>query len=274
MRGVEKSLIPVDNHLHTRLCGHATGEISEYLDSAARQGIKEVGFCDHLPLYFLPPGKLILDYAMDECDLPRYISMIKNHALNSQVEVKLGIEADFVPGHEERLKKLLASYRFDFITGSVHFIDGWGFDNPAELGEYGRRDIDRVYEQYFCLIQQAALTGFFDIMAHPDLVKKFKYLPARNLRPLYVETARVFKTAGVCVEVNTAGLRYPAKEIYPAPELLEVFFRHGLPVTLGSDAHRPEDVGSGLQEAMELIKKTGYREIATFSGRQIKFVKI
>lgn len=274
MRGVDKILIPVDNHLHTRLCGHATGEINEYLDSAARQGIREVGFCDHLPLYFLPPDKMIPNYAMDKEDLPGYVSMIKNHAVNSPVDVKLGIEADFVPGFEKKLEKHLASYKFDYITGSVHFIDSWGFDNPAELEEYGRRDIDRVYEQYFSLIQQAALTGLFDVIAHPDLLKKFKYLPTRSLRPLYEETARVFRSTGVCVEVNTAGLRYPAKEIYPAPELLDIFFKKGLPVTVGSDAHCPEDVGYGLIEAVQLIKKTGYREIATFSNRKIKFVKI
>ena len=186
----------------------------------------------------------------------------------------MGIEADFVPGHEDQLKSILASHRFDFITGSVHFIDGWGFDNPAELAEYARRDIDTVYRQYFELVQQAALTGLFDIMAHPDLVKKFNFRPARDLRPLYEETARVFKRAGVCVEVNTAGLRYPVKEIYPAPELLEIFFKHGLPVTIGSDAHRPADVGAGLPEAIELIKNTGYREVAVFSGRKIKLVKI
>lgn len=274
MRGVEKTLIPVDNHLHTRLCGHAGGNIDEYLDSAARLGIREVGFCDHLPLYFLSPDKMIPNYAMDESDLPGYAGMIKNMSSHSPVEVKLGIEADFVPGHEKRLEFLLAPYRFDFITGSVHFIDGWGFDNPAELSEYGRKDINTVWEQYFSLLQQAALTGLFDVMAHPDLVKKFNYRPTRDLRPLYEVTARVFKSAGVCVEVNSAGLRYPAKEIYPGPELLEIFFKYGLPVTLGSDAHRPEDVGLGLPEAIEIIKNVGYREVATFSGRQIKFVDI
>ena len=274
VRGADKILIPADNHLHTKLCGHAAGEIDEYLDRAAALGIREVGFADHFPLYFLPPEKTIPDYAMDESNLSAYINMVKENAAVSSLNVKLGIEADFVPGHEEKLERLLAPYQFDFITGSVHFIDGWGFDNPAELEGYSSRNIDGIYERYFYLVQQAALTGLFDIMAHPDLVKKFNFRPTCDLRPLYEETARAFKRAGVCVEVNTAGLRYPAKEFYPGPELLEVFYRHGLPVTIGSDAHRPEDVGFRLIEAVKLIRKTGYREIATFSGRQIKYVKI
>lgn len=267
-------MIPVDYHLHTRLCGHATGEVEEYLAGAARLGIQEVGFSDHLPLYFLPPGKEIPGYAMREEELPLYVEMIRNCSEKSPVKVKLGIEADYVPGHEEKLASLLSSCSFDYVIGSVHFIDGWGFDNPEEMEEYGRREIDRVYEQYFTLVQQAASTGLFDIMAHPDLVKKFNFLPARNLRPLYEDTARVFKKAGVCVEVNSAGLRYPAREVYPGPDLLGIFFKHGLPVTMGSDAHSPEQVGAGLSKALELVKKAGYREISLFSGRKRSLKKI
>jgi len=267
-------LIPVDNHLHTKLCGHASGEIEEYIDAAERKGIREVGFSDHLPLYWLPPGKKIMNYAMDENDLPRYAERVRQVGSNSPVSVKLGIEADFVPGYEKTLENILSPYPFDFVMGSVHFIDGWGFDNPDEMGEYARRDIDEVYERYFTLLRQAALSGYFDIMAHPDLVKKFGFRPVRDLSSLYEDTARVFKQAGVCVEVNTAGLRYPAREIYPSARLLEVFFRYGLPVSIGSDAHHPRQVGNGLEEAVGLVKKIGYREIATFTGRKIKFVKI
>lgn len=267
-------MIPVDNHLHTKLCGHASGEIEQYLAAALRMGIREIGFSDHLPLYFLPGGKKIPDYAMDEKDLPHYVEAVKKADGNSPVRVKLGIEADFAPGYEKKLEQLLARHPFDFIIGSVHFIDGWGFDHPDELAEYSRRDIDEVYERYFFLLKQAALSGLFDVMAHPDLVKKFNFRPVRDLGPLYEDTARVFKQAGVCVEVNTAGLRYPAREIYPGPGLLEAFFKHGLPVTIGSDAHCPEQVGNGLVEALALLKRTGYKEIATFTGRKIKYVKI
>ncbi len=267
-------MFPVDYHLHTGLCGHAAGKVGEYLEEAARKGIYEIGFSDHLPLYFLPPGENIPGYAMKEAELPRYAEMIRSCAENAPVRVKLGIEADYVPSCGEKLSSLLSSIPFDYVTGAVHFIDGWGFDNPAEMEQYHKRNIDRVYERYFTLLQQAALSGWFDVMAHPDLVKKFNFRPARSLKPLYEATARAFKKAGVCVEVNTAGLRYPAKEIYPAPELLEIFFNHGLPVTLGSDAHRPEQVGEGFVEALKLIERAGYKEIARFDGRKRSFIKI
>ena len=267
-------MIPADYHLHTRLCGHASGELEEYLEQAARKGIPEVGFSDHLPLYFLPSGKTIPGYAMREEELSLYVDLVQKCAQKFPLRVGLGIEADFVPGYEESLAALLASYPFDYVLGSVHFIEGWGFDNPAEIEEYGKRDINRVYEQYFALIQQAALSGLFDVMAHPDLVKKFAFRPTENLSPHYEATARAFKKAGVCAEVNSAGLRYPAEEVYPSFSLLRCFFEHGVPVTIGSDAHCPEQVGTGLEQAVRLIKEAGYTEIALFSGRKRRLIKI
>lgn len=267
-------MIPADYHLHTKLCGHASGEVDDYLDQAVRKGIKEVGFSDHFPLYFLPPEKIIPDYAMSENQLPLYVNMVQQYSGVSPLKVKLGIEVDYVPGFEKKLANELAAYPFDYVTGSVHFINGWGFDNPAEIGEYSKRELYLVYEQYFNLVQQAALTGLFDVMAHPDLVKKFGFYLERNLTSLYEETARAFKKAGVCVEVNSAGLRYPAREIYPAPALLAIFNRHGIPVTLGSDAHTPDQVGTGLDEALQLIKAAGYREIILFNRRKRNMLRI
>jgi histidinol-phosphatase (PHP family) len=267
-------VIPVDYHLHTNLCGHASGGIDDYLDQAVRKGIGEVGFSDHFPLYFLSPGKTIPGYAMSENQLPLYVELVQQSARVAPLKVKLGIEVDYVPGFEKKLATVLAAYPFDYVTGSVHFIDGWGFDNAAEIGEYSKRELHLVYEQYFNLVQQASLTGLFDVMAHPDLIKKFGFRLERDLNPLYVETARAFKKAGVCVEVNSAGLRYPAREIYPDPALLEVFYRHGIPVTLGSDAHAPEQVGAGLNEALQLVRAAGYREVALFNQRERNLVRI
>ncbi|MCL6558561.1 MAG: histidinol-phosphatase HisJ family protein [Firmicutes bacterium] len=262
-------------HLHTRMCGHATGEPEEYLAAAARHGLCEVGFSDHLPLYFLAPEKVIPNYAMAEEELPVYVEAVKTLQWRPfPVGVKVGIEWDYVPGHEKKLASQLSSYPFDYVLGSVHFMDGWGFDRTDEIPEYGRRDINEIYGRYFSLLQQAALTGLFDIMAHPDLIKKFGFRPNCDLQPLYEETARVFKKAGVCVEVNTAGLRYPAKEIYPSARFLEACFRYGLPVTVGSDAHNPGQVGEGLEDALTLIKSVGYREIAVFKGRERTLVRI
>lgn len=260
--------MPVDYHLHTKMCGHATGEIEEYLAAAQRRGLAEIGFSDHLPLYFLPPGESKPGYAMPADGIPAYVGAVRKlQDKGGPVRVKLGVEADYIPGQENRLQKLLNDHPFDYVTGSVHFIDGWSFDAPAEIAQYSKWDLWELYEKYFTLVQQAALTGLFDIMAHPDLIKKFNFFPAGNLLSLYEDTARAFQRAGVCVEVNTAGLRYPVQEIYPAPEFLQIAFQYGLPVTLGSDAHRPDQVGAGFDLAIALIKAAGYKSITLFNRR-------
>jgi histidinol-phosphatase (PHP family) len=267
-------LIPVDYHLHTNLCGHATGEIDDYLEQALKLGIEEIGFSDHYPLYFLSKEETIPNYAMSESQLPLYVDMVQQLAKAAPIKVKLGIEVDYVPGYEKELAGKLTAYPFDYITGAVHFIDGWGFDNPAEIDGYRNRKLYRIYEQYFSLIQQAAETGIFDIIAHPDLVKKFGFTLERDLTPLYEETARVFKQANVCAEVNTAGLRYPAGEIYPSLAMLEILHRYDVPVTLGSDAHTPEQVGCDLKNTLQLVKAVGYSEIAFFEQRKRRMIRI
>ncbi|RDV84292.1 histidinol-phosphatase [Ammonifex thiophilus] len=258
----------VDYHVHTARCGHAVGEVGEYLRQAEKVGLKELGFADHLPLYFLPPEERDPGLAMPQAQLGDYVREITGLKGKSVVEVKLGIEADYVPGWEEELRKLLSAHPFDYVLGSIHFLDGWGFDNPAEIEGYRGKDLDLLYEQYFSLLQRLASSQLFDVVAHPDLIKKFGFLPSRDLKPLYQETVKIIAAADLAVEVNTAGLRHPVKEIYPAAEFLFLCRRYRVPVTLGSDAHRPEDVGRDFDRALELLREAGYCEVAVFTARK------
>jgi len=258
-----------DYHMHTWRCGHATGEMEEYVQAARSLGLKEIGFTDHFPMYWLPEAQRDRSLAMAEDELVSYLREVR--ALQEKTPdlvIRLGIEADYIAGREEELSKLLSPFDFDYIIGSVHCLNGWAFDNPAHLDEYSRRDIDEVYREYFLLLQKAACSGLFNIMAHPDLVKKFGYRPKADPRPWYEETARVFSQAGVCVEINTAGLRWPAGEIYPALDFLKACRKFNVPVTVGSDAHSPTQVGYGRKQACTLLTATGYREVATFQNRK------
>ena len=257
------------------MCGHASGEMEEYLEAAKRLGLAEIGFSDHLPLYFLAPEDIPAGYAMGLAELPDYIASVERLRENAGiVRIKAGIEADYAPGFTGQLKRLLESSSFDYVLGSVHFIDGWSFDNEQEIGQYDKWNIMDLYEKYFTLLQKAATSGLFDVMAHPDLIKKFGFAPQDSLIPLYEDTVRVFKRAGVCMEVNTAGLRYPIAEIYPAPEFLRRAINSGIPLTLGSDAHKPEQVGAGFDHALVLLKQMGCNQITLFEQRKRTSVAI
>lgn len=244
----------VDFHLHTSRCGHARGTTEEYIRAARARGLKVIGFADHIPMYWLPEKQRDPELAMGLDELTGYIEEIRFFQKKyPDMTIRLGIEADYIPGHEEKLKELLSRYPFDYVLGSVHYVDGWGFDNPAYISRYQEWDIDELYRRYFKLLQRAALSGLFDVIAHPDLVKKFGYRPKNDLLPLYQETAKIFKDAGIYVEINTAGLRAPAGEIYPHPDFLKECLRQGLKFTLGSDAHAPEQVGEGLEQARLMV---------------------
>lgn len=264
-----------DLHWHTRRCGHAGGQMEEFVAAARRAGITHGGFADHIPIYWLPPEQRDPGLAMAAEELPRYVRRVRQlQDENPDLDLALGIEADYIPGFEGHLAGLLTGYSFDYVTGSVHYLDGWGFDNPALVAEYAQKDVDELYRQYFTLVQRAAASGLFDVLAHPDLIKKFGYRPRRDLTPLYEETARVLAQSGICLEVNTAGLVAPVQEIYPALEMLKLCRQYGVPVTTGSDAHQPQQVGRGMSVALSWLQLAGYREVAVFKARRRRMVAI
>jgi len=267
--------VPVDYHIHTKRCGHAVGEMEEYVREAKRKGLLEIGFADHIPMYFFPPDKRSAEIAMAEEELPEYVADVR--ALQEKFApfpVKLGIEADFTPGMEKELQAMTSRFDFDYVLGSIHFLDGWGYDQSQYMEEYDRRDIAEIYEQYFHTLVQAASSGLFDSLSHPDLVKKFGFRPAGDIGHLYERAVKAAAEADICVEVNLAGLRVPVAEIYPAVPFLQLCYKYRVPVTLGSDAHKPEQVGAGFNAAVKMLKAVGYNEVAVFKGRQRSYQKL
>jgi len=257
----------IDLHMHTPRCGHASGEPSEYVAAARSAGVRTMAFCDHLPL---PPG-YAPGYAMEWVELPDYVADVRSLADGARAaggpEVLLGTEADWLPGHEELVRGALDAHPFDIVLGSVHFIDDWAFDDPELREGYRQWTPDLLWERYFQDLCTAAGTGLYDVMAHPDLIKKFGCLPLGDPRRYFREAAAAFAEAGVAVEVNTAGLRKPCAEIYPSLDFLRACRERGVPATVGSDAHVPGDVGAGWPAARILLVEAGYDSLVVFRGR-------
>ena len=265
----------VDYHVHTARCGHARGSMACYVEQARQVGLAELGFSDHLYLYWLPPDQRDPELAMRETELPDYIAEVCRLRETCQdLTLRLALEVDYIPGWEASLAEVLRGGPWDYLLGSVHFIDGWGFDDPRYVDGYQRWDIDALYERYFELAVAAAESGLFDVMAHLDLPKKFGHRPIRPLEPLYRHVAAALRRADVVVEVSTAGLRKPVGELYPAPALLQACYEAGVPVTLSSDAHQPHEVGQDYAHSLALLCEIGYREIAVFEERRRRFRRL
>ena len=255
----------VDYHLHTARCGHALGNMEDYARRADALGLAEIGFSDHFPMLHIEDRAL----AMGLEELPAYVEDVERlRAAFPHLGVRLGIEVDFLPETVHRIGPMLEPFSFDYVMGSVHYVDGWGFDDPRCIEGYQGRDIFALWARYFEFLGEAAECGLFDILAHPDLIKKFGFRPEADVSLLYENCLDRVAKAGLAVEVNTAGLRKPVGEIYPSEEFLKACRERDIPVALGSDAHQPEEVGDRFNEALELLLRVGYEGITVFSGRR------
>ena len=247
-----------DYHTHTARCGHATGAAAEYVAAARERGLAAIGISDHLPMLHAPDPEL----SMDLDDVGDYVAEVRHEQRGAPGFVLLGVEADYHPRTITAVRDLLAAHPFDYVIGSVHFLDEWGFDHPGSREGWAQRDVDDVYLHYMEVVGDAAETGLFTILGHLDLVKKFGHRATRPLGAALEALAERVARAGVIVELNTAGLRKPIGEIYPSVDWLRVMRAHGVPITFGSDAHRPGDVGADLAAAVAAARAAGYSEYA------------
>jgi histidinol-phosphatase (PHP family) len=245
--------------------------LRRYLDEAAARGIEELGFSEHvyrfrqaLALWRHPFWET---YATD--DLDAYCSFVIEMR-GAGHSVKLGLEVDYVPGQEERTAELLRGYPFDYVIGSVHFIADRAVDHEG-YDAWRQASADDVWSEYFRTLGDAAASGLFDVLAHPDLVKVWgaeRPSPTRPRQAFYELAMDGIERSDIAVEVSTAGLRKPVREIYPSEELLRMCIAAGKPIALSSDAHEPEQLGYGYDSAVDLLERCGVTEISVFDGRR------
>ncbi len=246
----------LDYHVHALAHGEYTytdSWLEQFARKARERGIKELGFSEHNEFFAGFNPELLQRLQAQFPDL----------------QIKLGLEMDFIPGREEGISRFTQRFAFDYIIGSVHFIGDWAFDHPDYRKPFEEREVDDVYREYFSLVERAAVSGLFDIIGHLDLVKIWGHRPVKMNSLAYAKQAfPALRASGLVVEINSAGLRKPVGEIYPSAEIATALYENNIPVTLGSDAHHPDQVGEGLKEAIELARQAGYRRVISFKQRQ------
>ncbi|MGI6128686.1 MAG: histidinol-phosphatase HisJ family protein [bacterium] len=263
-----------DYHVHLECGPYNTDWMYRFLETGRLAGLTEIGFSEHA--YRFRQTERIWPCCWNlkaEVDADKYVSLVQE-AKEDGFPVKLGVEVDFVPGKEEQLETFINQYPWDYVIGSVHFIDDWGFDRPDQAYLWKQKSIEETYRQYFFLFREAASTKLFDIMAHPDVVKVFGYRPEGGLIDEYLRSADTLGMVDVCFEISTAGIRKPVGELYPAPEFTQALVQAGVVAVINSDAHRPEDVGHGFDAAYTFAREHGINHLARFDGRQRSLVPI
>jgi histidinol-phosphatase (PHP family) len=227
--------------------------------------LDEIGFSDHNPM----PTQFD-QWRMAPEELTRYLEMVEEARASAPgFPVRIGLECDYIPGYETHIRQLAEKYPWDYLIGSVHYVDDdWDVDSPFKRDLWKRHTVDAVWKKYFDRLELAIESRLFDFIGHPDLVKKFGDRPEGDLKRFYLRTLDLMEATGVAYEVNTAGWRKPVAEQYPDQAFLEEAFRRGIPVLVNSDAHAPEEVASGFHEAFALLHEVGYRSVVRFVGRE------
>lgn len=259
--------------------------ILRYLNKGQSQGIKRFGIVDHLYRFtefkaYYEKYMLVDDSLMGQLQrkwldsvctysIEDFLAGVRKIA-STRDDLSIGVEADYFLGADEDLKHLLASYELDYVVGAVHFNEGWGFDNREVKERFEQLDLLELYQKHFHVVRQAIASGLFDFIAHLDNMKVYGYRPEESLLlPYYNEVAAALKKANIATEINTGlAYRYPVKEMCPSPSFLQTLFEHQIPITLSSDAHFPDDIGTQLDEAIALAKQVGYEEIVYFKNRE------
>lgn len=251
----------IDYHLH--VVAHAdrpmtVDNILAYLEVARERGIRQMGITEH-------------DRYLDEVDLAAFQEAREKF---QDVELRLGIEIDFVPGNEEEMDRIADALPYDYVIGSVHRVGGEEVDRATDLSVYDKYEPYELYEAYYENVRKAALSGRFEVLGHPDLIKIFKRYPDKDITPILEETADAIAESGIVADVNAAGLRKPVGEVYPSRPFLEMLHRRGVPIILSSDAHAPNEVAAGYGTSLPLVHDVGYREVATFENREQGFLSL
>lgn len=264
--------LPADYHMHTPLCRHASGEPVEYAARAVALGIEEIGFSDHSPM----PRDDFDDWRMRLGQLDDYVAGVEAaRRTYPGLVIKLALEVDYLPGHEAWIRELAARHPWDYLIGSVHYVsDSWDVDNPSKRSHWQGRDPWEVWSVYCERLTMAAASGLFDILGHLDLAKKFGIYPERDTLPLFRPVLEAARASGTAIELNTAGLRKECREIYPSRTILGLAAEIGVPITFGSDAHAPEEVGAAFPEAVALAREAGYDRCTRFTRRRREWVAI
>ncbi|MCL2677939.1 MAG: histidinol-phosphatase HisJ family protein [Clostridiales bacterium] len=250
-----------DYHIHPM--AHQKKALSEedialFVEQGRRMGLSEMGFSDH-------------DWFAEGYDFAPFLAAKKRYM--GVMELRAGIEVDYTPQSEAETARILSLFPYDYVIGSVHFLDGWEFDNEAFISRFAEFQANELYLAYFTM-QERLLRARYDILGHMDLIKVFGLRSSQPVEKLAAPLLRAVAASGITVEINTNGLYKPVGEMYPQKKLIKELFALDVPVTFGSDAHRAEDAGRDLALAREAAKSCGYAKIAGFSGRRRYFLPL
>ena len=281
-------MIQLNNHIHTNFSKDGKSPMQEVIAAARKAGLKIITITDHFPL---PEGFTYQagDSYMAREQLNDYIKLVLTEKKrNKDIDIRLGAEIDFRPGFEKLIPAQIKGIDFDYVLGGVHTLagwntrSGWDFDYSKDIWEKGlvKKDIKKVYKEYFDLVRQLISSRLFDAVAHLDIIKKFnensKYFDENEdeYKEEVIKCLDLIEENNIVLEINTSGLFRPCNALFPGEWVLKEAFNRKIEITIGSDCHKAEDITRGFDYAEKVLKKIGYKRLAAFKKRKKEYVKL
>ncbi len=257
--------------MHTHLCKHASGTMEEYVQQAIKYGCHEIAFTDHIPL----PHNFDLAHRMHQSELDGYFKEIERlRSAYPELRILCGIEADFYDGFELYLERFLSEYPFDLVIMSVHFIKSWPEGNWAFSYDFPDKSLTEIYSDYLEAVLRGIRTGLFDIVGHLDLVKSPEQSLLENNRDQLYKIISEAKTQNMAIEINSSGLRKDINQTYPDLSFLPLIAQAEVPITLGSDAHKPDQVALRFTEITKHLSAFEELKLARFRSREMQINRL
>ncbi len=267
-------MITADLHIHT-VYSHGKDTPRAMWESAKKKGIELLGFTEHSPrpenyTYTNEYREKLIKF------FPQYVQEVQELKLENPGQILLGIEMDWMENDVPFIEKALSDYDFDYRIGSVHFLQTWGYDDdPSDWKSLHTHHCHEHYEAYFTTVRAMANSGLFHIAGHLDLIKIFTIECFRDwiknpaAQVLVAEALKAIKNAGMALEVSSAGLRKPCREIYPGPQIMSLAAEIGVPITFASDAHNVQDVGADFMNLEMYARSYGYKHSLWFCQGEV-----
>lgn len=271
---IHASTYSADLHIHTAYCGHASGTLVDMVESAIHLGLREIGFTGHFPYpegFVEPVPKCVIS----KKNFPQFISEVAGlrEKYKEKIIIRLAAEVDYIPQYVTETKKMVQAYAFDYIMGSVHVIENIQIDYSEDmlsehLGRLG--GVNRLWEKYWQYVEELISSGICDMIAHFDLPKKYGIS-----RPLRYDSERIdylldlIKDRNCVLEINTGGIdRSYNREPYPSLNIIRMASEKKVDITLGSDAHHPQEIGRHFESTRKMLRSLGWKHVVVFQDRE------
>lgn len=259
-------MLRTDYHTHTPLCRHAQGEPEEFVAQAIALGMHSYGIADHAPMPV--EREPFDDWRMLSSELNQYFAWVERAraaSVGSNLNILCGLECDWVPGISDHIKELRRAHQFDYLIGSVHYLPtGGAVDDSVYANKSLTGSVEEDWELYWDAVLQMINSGLFDIVGHIDIVKIWGRIPNTDLMRYYNPVLDALQAGRMAVEINTAGIHKHCAELYPSAPLLRELLKRRIPIVIDSDAHYPQHLSRGWEDALKLLQQLSDTEIHQF----------